>query len=635
MVRGRIARIALAGLAFAAVTLATYRIAQPRMFTDFAAFDDEGYMLIALKGFLAHGELYDRVFSQYGPFYYEAWGGLFSIFGIPVDHDSGRWVVVGVWVVTSLMLGLVATRLTGSLLLGLLVQMLVFAALLVLAAEPMHPGGLICLLLAAILVIACCVRDRVSPYALAALGGAVAALMLVKVNVGFFALAAVALACTVSYPALSRRRWLRPIIEFGFVAVPAVLMLGKLGEPWAREYALHVTAAALAVVIVLRAREAERRPSEELVWLAGGFLALGFVVCLTIIAAGTSPGGLLNGVLVQPLGQADAFSLPLSLAHRLWGVDLLALVGALAYWYASTRRQGPPSGAWLATISLLGVGVGLAMGLSVAGKSFPFDPGSFVGYPLSMLAFCWVALVAPPFRPDISFARLLLPLLAVLQSLHGFPVAGSQVLWSAFLLVPVGALCLADGVRGLHAALAPSGPERHALVAFAAAGAVVMTWFVANATLREPHRDLRGAYDTSVSLGLRGAESIRVDAAEAELYGAISEAIERNCPAFITLPGMNSFYLWTGQDPPTGGNATAWTELFDAERQRRIVAEVKSIDGLCLLENEVLALGWSGSAISSGPLVRFMHREFTPLLQIGDYRLLRRGGSAGASSVSG
>ena len=552
-----------------------------------------------------------------------------------MDHDSGRWVVVGVWVVTSLIVGLVAMRLTGSLLLGLLVQMLVFASLLIFAAEPMHPGGLICLLLAAILAIACCVRDRISPYAMAALGGAVAALMLVKVNIGFFALVAVALACTVSYPALMSRRWPRPALELSFVALPAVLMLGKLGEAWAREYALHVTIAALTVVIVLRARETERRPSEELAWLAGGFLAVGLVVCLTIIAAGTSPGGLLDGVLIQPLGQADAFSLPLSLAHRFWGIDLLAVVGALAYWYASTRRKGPPSSAWVATISLLGVGVGLAMGLSVAAKSFPFDPSSFVGYPLSMLAFCWVALVAPPVRPEVSFARLLLPLLAVLQSLHAFPVAGSQVFWSAFLLVPVGALCLADGVRGLHAAFAPSSPERRALVAFTVAGAVVLTWFVTNATLRELHRDLRAAYDGSVSLGLTGAESIRVDPAEAELYGAISEAIERNCPAFITLPGMNSFYLWTGQEPLTGDNATAWTELFDAERQRRIVAEIRSIDGLCLLENEPLALGWSGATISSGPLVRFMHRGFTPLVEIGDYRLLRRDSRARASPVSG
>ena len=32
-------------------------------------------MLIALKEFIRHGDLYNQVFSQYGPFYYELWGG--------------------------------------------------------------------------------------------------------------------------------------------------------------------------------------------------------------------------------------------------------------------------------------------------------------------------------------------------------------------------------------------------------------------------------------------------------------------------------------------------------------------------------------------------------------------------------
>src|SRR5262249_33149308 len=77
-------------LVFALLTGATVLVAYPRMFTGIAAYDDEGYMLVALKSFVNHGHLYDEVFTQYGPFYYEAWGGLFSLFGIPIDLDSGR-----------------------------------------------------------------------------------------------------------------------------------------------------------------------------------------------------------------------------------------------------------------------------------------------------------------------------------------------------------------------------------------------------------------------------------------------------------------------------------------------------------------------------------------------------------------
>src|SRR4029077_9963852 len=116
-------RTAVAALAFAAVTFVTYLIAHPRMFTGFMGYDDEGYMLTALKGFVNHGHLYDDVFTQYGPFYYEAWGGLFSLVGNPITPDGGRAGGMVAWIVSSLAIGLATMRIAGSLLLGLGTQM--------------------------------------------------------------------------------------------------------------------------------------------------------------------------------------------------------------------------------------------------------------------------------------------------------------------------------------------------------------------------------------------------------------------------------------------------------------------------------------------------------------------------------
>jgi hypothetical protein len=623
-------RLALAVLAFAALTAATVVVAHPRMFSGFQNYDDEGYMLTALRGFVHHGHLYDDVFTQYGPFYYEAWGGLFALFGIPVDHDAGRTAVGLVWVLTSLTIGLAAARITASLLLGLAVQMLVFGALAVFSNEPMHPGGIICLLLAAIVAISCCVREQRSPCAMAALGGAVAALALVKVNVGFFALAAVVLACAVSYPALSRRL-LRPLIEAGFVAIPLALMLGKLDLPSVRQYALHVTVAALAAVIALRARRSEARENAELGWLLGGFLALAAVICLAIVATGTSPGGLLDGVLRQPLRQADAFAIPLQLASQFYAIDLLALAGAVAYWLLRRRGRDAFEGPWALAVPLLSIAIGLAMAPSVAGQTFPFAAGQPLGYPLSMLAFAWVALIAPApgARPSVAFARLLLPLLAVLQSLHAYPVAGSQVHWSAFLLIPVGAICVADGVRGLHAAVG-AGSGRRALVAATAVAAAALLAVVANSALRKPFDQDRASYDAGIPLGLPGAESIHLPAAEAQLYRQVAAAIRRRCPALVMLPGMDSFYIWTGEEPPSEFNATAWPTLFDDEHQRQVIADTRSIAGLCLLENTPLAEHWSEGPVPPGPLVSYLRHGFEPVASFGDYRLLRRRGAAGA-----
>ena len=458
------------------------------------------------------------------------------------------------------------------------------------------------------------------------LGAAVAALFLVKINLGVFAIVSLALACVVSYPRLLAVRWLRPLVEVGFVVIPFVLMRSDLGEGWARHYALHVAAAALAVVIALRAHEQRRRDDEELAWMIGGFVVMTVVVCVAIVGAGTSVSGLIDGVIRQPLRQAGAFTIPMQLSRRLYSLDVLALAGAAAYWYASRRgRRDAAGGAWLATTSLFSIGVGVFMALSVTGKALPFDSGGLTGYALSFLPFAWVALIGPVpgERADTAFARLLLPLLAVLQALHAYPVAGSQTLWSAVLLIPVGAICVAGGVRGL-AASATDPADRRALAGFGGVLAVALLWFVGNATLREPLRDSPRGYDALVSLGLPGAGEVHVSSEEAELYRDVTAAIRENCSSLVMLPGMDSFYLWTEEEPPTGYTATGWPTLFDDAHQRHVIADTRSISNLCLLKNVPLASGWGNGRIPRGPLIAYLHRGFVPIVKIGDYALLRR-----------
>jgi hypothetical protein len=620
--RGRL----LVGLAgFAAVTVVTVLVAHPRMFSGFAVYDDEGYMLIALRSFVEGGALYDDVFTQYGPFYYEAWGGVFSLLGIPVDLDSGRMATLVAWVLPSLALGLATLRMTGSVVLGLVVQMLAFSILGVAGNEPMHPGGIVTLLLAAIVTISCAVRARLSPAAMGLLGAAVAALLLVKINVGALALAAVVLACAVGYPALSSRRWLRLAVEVAFVATPVVLTMAKLGEPWAREYAFHVSVAALAIVIALRARDSGARDPEELWWLGGGFLAAAAAILLAILGAGTSVSGLFDGLVEQPLRQVDAFSIPLIQSDRIFPLDALALAGALGYWYVARGRPSAAMPAWGGGLSLLSVVVGVELALSTIGKAVPFDAADVAAYQLSLLGFAWVALIPAPGGREGSaaFARLLLPPLAVMQALHAYPVAGSQLNWSAFLLVPVGAICVANGVRGLSTALG-DGRERRAALALGFVAALTLTLFVADTTLRKPLRDYRAAYDAAVPLDLPGARSIRVGEDEAVLYRQLSKAIDANCSTFVMLPGMNSFYFWADRQPPTGYNATGWPTLFDASDQRRVIADTRAIEDLCLLENPALAGGWSAGATADGPLLRYLADGFEPIGEGGDYRLLKR-----------
>ena len=625
-------RLAFGVVAFAVVTTILALIAHPKMFFGFQPYDDEGYMLTALKSFVNHGHLYDKVFTQYGPFYYELWGGLFSIFGIPVTHDAGRNVVTVVWVLSSLGFGLGILKITRSIVLGLGTQILTFAALEVLTNEPMHPVSLIALLLAAIVCISAFVRERESPYAMALLGAAVAALVLTKINVGAFAAISVALACVVSYQALWGRRWPRIVIELLFMAIPFLLMLSKFDEGWARHFAIHVFAAALAVVIALRATQPARRRENDLRWLIGGFVVLAVVSCVAILGAGTSIHGLIEGVIRQPLRQSDAFTIPLNLSRRLYAMDAIAVGAALAYWYAARRRgTAEPTPAWLAAWSLFSIVIGFALAYSVTGQMLPFNSNIDAGYQFTLLPFVWVALLvtAPGEAPKNTFARLLLPLLAVLQALHAYPVAGSQTLLAVVLLIPVGALCVANGVLGLRRLVA--APDRLPLAGLAVLLVLVLGWFTVNVYLREPLKAARGAYHSSApnALNLPGAHDIHVGSVEeAEMYEDVANAMRTECKATQMEPGMDSFYLWAQQEPPSL-TATGWETLFDDEAQEQVIEDIAPIEGLCLLRNKERAAGWG---LGEGPLVKYLEHGFTLIGQWGQYELLRREGPAKPAS---
>ncbi|HVS99638.1 MAG TPA: hypothetical protein VHE08_03905 [Solirubrobacterales bacterium] len=619
-------RLIVALLGFAAITAATALIAHPKMFTGFVAYDDEGYMLTALKSFVNHGHLYDQVFSQYGPFYYEFWGGFFSLFGIAVTHDSGRSVVMVLWVLSSLVFGLSILRITGSILLGLGTQILTFSALEVLTNEPMHPVSSIALLLALIVAISTFVGTGRSRWAMGLLGAAVAALVLTKINVGFFAFVSVALACAVSYQQLWGRRWPRLLVELVFLAVPVLLLASKFDEGWARHYSVHVFATALAVVIALRAREPVRRHVGELRWLLGGFVVLVVASCVAILATGTSIHGLIDGVIGQPLRQSDAFTIPMLLSRREYAFDLLAVGAALAYWYAS-RRRAAPSPAWLALGSVFAIVVGLTMAFSMVGQLLPFNDRNLTGYQLSMLPFVWVALAATTAGEEdgrFAFARLLLPLLAVLQGLHGYPVAGSQTLLSVVLVVPVGALCVANGVRGL-ALLVEVEPDRLALAGFGVLMTAVLAWFVLKTYVRDPLHQARGVYHTTYQLHLPGSEDMHLfSEEEVQLYEAVSQAMRENCRSTVMEPGMDSFYLWTEEEPPSL-TATGWETLFDDEAQEQVIEDTAATEGLCLLRNKERAGGWGER---EGPLVTYLEHGFRPIGKWEEYELLRRQGPA-------
>lgn len=618
----RPARPLFAALVFALTTLGLADLGYRTIFSFFAPWDDEGYLLVSLRAFHGGGRLYDEVYTQYGPLFFQVLDALFRLLRWPLNHDNGRLVSLGLWLAVSLVSGLAVRAVSRNLALGCAAQILVFLGLQpCMALEPLHPGGLLCLGLAGLAATAALGPSH-PRVAFALQGVLVASLALVKINVGVFALLAVGLAGVTGCRGLARYRLLVLATATLVVVSPFGLMAAGLGQPWVQRYAWQVLAALLAVTVGLAGSAPEPwLERSQFLWLMGGALGTTGLAIMGILLRGTSLSGLLQALLVLPFHQAAVFTIPLVLP--VWGgmLALASLLAALAVaWHRAHPESGDPNGGPQRAAGLLRLGVGVVL----LGWVFGLRGGWSSGFVVAPLA--WLATVAPVASDDppaVASARRLWPILATLQLLHAYPVAGSQQLWSSFLLVPVGLMVVTDAAWQLA-----DGAAAHRLVdrvsafrllpALAVAVASALIALAAWSSLDAA----RARYDRGRSLNLPGAGRLRLPAEQATALVALTGEIRARCTAFVTLPGLNSFYLWAGQEPPTGLNTTSWMYLFGPDLQGQIVERIRGVQRLCLvLDRHALAAWQQGRPLPPGPLVDFLARDFAPAGRWGGYEL--------------
>jgi hypothetical protein len=248
--------------------------------------------------------------------------------------------------------------------------------------------------------------------------------------------------------------------------------------------------------------------------------------------------------------------------------------------------------------------------------SFPFG-----GNPFSMLAFAWLAML--PTREDdrkYQFAKALIVSLAVAQALHAYPVAGSQVGWSTFLLAVVALLTIDNGMKLFRQALDGK------FLWIERCGSTVLILALMKYALFDPYIYGRETYQSQHKLDLPGAVHLRLPPESVDRFRAIASAIRANCKSFISVPGMNSFYIWTQMRPPTWINAGFWTSILTEELQQRVVDQIKPIEDLCLLRNDRLQGDWTGRrAPEDRPLWQFVNQGFREVSDFGgDYKLYKR-----------
>jgi hypothetical protein len=610
-----------------------------QLFTGFAGHDDEGYLLVSLQSFVDGNALYSDVYSQYGPFYYELFGALFAVTGRPVTGDAGRFLVIAQWLAAASLLAWAVHAFARDRLLTLVALAASLLALWLLWAEPMHPLGIITVLLALMLAIATAGARWRPGIDAVALGCCCAALAMTKVNVGGLACVAIVAALLLAHVRRAEmRRWSWAALLVLLGLVPLLLVSGDLDRAWVRRMLVIVWVGSACIAIAaLRfdAGAAERAGMRPWAWLArflGAGIASGVVIAAIAVGLGTSVGDLIAGVVTDPMKLRDIFMLPLELPAAVVDWSLAVLVAAIAWSFAPHARTPR------AVTAVVRIVAGLVVLLSLT-HSAPVTLQPSSG-PFALPALLAWIVVLPPAGSDVPgardrFTRLVLALLPVLGVLQAYPVAGTQMYVAALLFLPAGCALLWDGARELRVVTAgrPVDQLRWMATVGTVAGVALLAKFVA--PLAEGVDSGARAYANTPSLGLNGSQRLHLPQQRADALRGLATTMKAECDAVVMRPGLNSFYIWSEMEPPTAFNATDWMYLLDAEQQQRIVDTVRGADRLCLLQNEDRYNGWVVSSPQGGPpdrpLLRFIGDvRWTEIAAADDgsaggrYRLLRR-----------
>jgi hypothetical protein len=642
--------VLLATVAYLGVFVLTLFAAYWAMFAQFRPWDDEGFFEYGIRLFLQGHPVYSGFYSDYGPFFYELWGALFKLAGRTISTDAGRTIQVGIWALASLALGFASHRLTRRLAIGISVQSLAFVSLWVMDNEPMHPGGLIVLLLA---IAACVVAfglDQRPRGTLFALGAIVACVGLIKVNQGGYALIALAFATVMAHPTLRARAWLRGLAAVVVVGAGPLLMYSELGQQWAQRYAIIAVGGTLALCIVatsvsLGAEENARTPllsaGRFTAWWAGGVIVAGIVIVVAILALGSSLGAFISDTLIKPASTGSILATePIALGSN---VVIWALLAVAAAW--GLQRSGALELADHVSGLVTGlprVLIGIAIWFSVASIP-PLSIAPDAVFALAMVL-AWVAAVPPlnsPQSPRRYFVRLFITALALLEALDAYPVAGSQVWFGAALFLICGGICVADGWSDLETwwreragAVGSRLELSHLLTAGFAALAIGLVYDVEQEATAN-----RDGYVANTPLIANGASQLRLGTQQDSAIEQIDALLLGHCRSLLTIPGRDSFNEWTGLPTPPDLIVEEHGPLtMSAADQSRALNTVRTTPGLC-----VLITSETGPIPQAGPPIEYIKHHYRALSIIaggsvsGDYEytvMVRKGSKSSRHSAS-
>ncbi|MBC7367402.1 MAG: hypothetical protein H7343_11435 [Undibacterium sp.] len=588
------------------------------LFSNLALYDDEGYVLISARAYFAHGHLYESVYSQYGPAFYVMTDAFQHLLGAPVDHTSARWLTLGFWLGTAVCCAALVQRQTASRGLAAVTLPTTFLYLYFITDEPFHPGSLVIFILSLSLLVTTelLIAARLK-IAVAVAGATGAVLLLTKINVGIFYLAAVGVWAGLHASPAHLRRLTGIVATGALVALATALMHTLWRETWVHIYLTLFACGAFALVRVLDREVFFRAPDTLLFTLAGA--GIGAVILAAVWLRGTSLPGLLDGVLLGPLRHPGSYSYPVD-----WRPGALLVAGlslALAFAHPWIRRRYSAAAADHVIVTLrivlaagLLVGFALLMQARVIGAIFTY---------VAPLIWIWVIPLSGVQLPRaVLAARGLVATVLLVQYLHAYPVGGSQESWGTFLFWPLAALGLGE-IR-LWAAL-PDNQFPKIRRWWPALATAVLILLVAK--LAWSARSAHARYAARADLDLPGAAHVRLPESLRTAYPLLALNAAVHADLLFSLPGMFSFNLWTGLPTPTLKNTTLWFTLLNDGEQTAIIRAIEANPRTCIVVQESLVeLMAAGRVPMRGLLHDYVKEHFVPAFRIEGFSFLMQNG---------
>lgn len=580
--------------------------------TTFMVYDDEGFVLMSLRQFLSGQLLYNEVFTQYGPApYFYHW--ILTLGGsIELTHFFGRLLTLIHWLICAGAGGWMASRLVtdNRALVGAAAGLLTFNALWQMIAEPTHPGSFIAATIAIGSALGVVALERARPLLMAGVIGLVGAILcLTKINVGlFFVAGAGAFALIHTDLPESWRRSARILAGMGMTLSPWLLMAGNLDDSRMLWFAAKASAAGFGLWWIVTAVSTSsvmsiRQWGIALLAFAGG---LGVIVAF-IVFRGTSIGELVSAVAIEPLRQPGNFTVPpRSSFHSL--IFSALTTGAVIWAGLDIRNRGELSRrCWGVIVVARSASV---IGLMIFALRWPSPWGAFtlLDYALPLLPL-WLI----PRNRDAGSRFSIetwLAFIAVFQALHAYPVAGSQIGWGCYLIIP---LFVAGAARSLQATESTQFRYQNTVAAatLAVAGLLGTLSMVQTGWAR---------YQSSRPLPFAGTTDLRLDDRTRAALTSLVQNISVHGDLLFSRQGMYSFNIWSETPTPTSRNATHWFWLLDQSEQQAVIDALQDEPRAVFVVNEPLDTLLNDLNVPvEGPLQAFVQSSFVEAFRLGGY----------------